>query len=149
MQIGDKIEDFLGLDETGGEVRLSNFSGKKLALYFYPKDLTPGCTQQACNLRDGYASLQSAGYEVVGVSTGDAKTHQKFIDKNKLPFHLIVDADHTLSEKFGVWGEKKLCGRAYMGIMRTTFIINQLGVVERILTPKEVKVKEHTAQIIG
>lgn len=149
MNIGDKAPELLGHDENGNEVRLSDFKGKKLVLYFYPKDLTSGCTTEACNLRDNYDELRHRGYEVVGVSVDDGKKHQRFIAKNELPFHLIADTDKQLVEQFGVWGEKKMYGRTYMGTFRTTFIINGDGVIERIITPKEIKVKEHAAQILS
>lgn len=148
MKVGDKAPEILGVDENGKETRLSQFKGKKLVLYFYPKDMTSGCTDQACNLRDNYAELKKQGYAVVGVSINDEKSHRKFIEKNELPFPLIADTDKKLVEKFGVWGEKSMYGRKYFGIFRTTFIINKEGVVERILTPKEIKVKEHAAQIL-
>ncbi len=148
MNIGDKAPEILGHDENGKEIRLDSFKGKKLVLYFYPKDLTPGCTTQACNLRDNYSELKKQGYEVVGVSINDEKTHQKFIAKHELPFSLIADTEKSLVEQFGVWGEKKMYGRAYMGTFRTTFIINEKGIIERIITPKEIKVKDHAAQIM-
>lgn len=149
MNIGDKVAGLLGRDENGNEIRLEDFKGKKLVLYFYPKDLTSGCTAEACSLRDNYQELQSRGYEVVGVSVDDAGKHQRFIAKNSLPFHLIADTEKTLVGQFGVWGEKKMYGRTYMGTMRTTFIIGEDGVIERVITPKEVKVKEHARQILG
>lgn len=148
MKVGDKAPEILGVDENGKETRLSQFKGKKLVLYFYPKDMTSGCTDQACNLRDNYAELKKQGYAVVGVSINDEKSHRKFIEKNELPFPLIADTDKKLVEKFGVWGEKSMYGRKYFGIFRTTFIINEEGVIERILPPKEIKVKEHAAQIL-
>ena len=138
MNIGDKVPEILGLNEKGEEI----------VLYFYPKDMTSGCTAQACNLRDNYAELRAHGYEVIGVSVNDAKSHQKFIEKNELPFTLIADTDKKLVEQFGVWGEKSMYGRKYMGIFRTTFIINEEGVIERIISPKEVKTKEHAQQIL-
>ena len=110
--------------------------------------MTSGCTAQACNLRDNYEELRKAGYEVVGVSINDQKSHQKFIEKNQLPFTLIADTEHKLTEEFGAWGEKSMCGRKYMGTFRTTFIINEEGVVERVISPKEVKTKDHAAQIL-
>ncbi|MBQ8866315.1 MAG: thioredoxin-dependent thiol peroxidase [Bacteroidaceae bacterium] len=148
MTIGTKAPDLLGLNEKGEEIRLSHYAGKKLVLYFYPKDSTSGCTTEACNLRDNYAALRQAGYEVVGVSVNSAASHQKFIAKHELPFPLIADTDKTLVEAFGVWGEKSMYGRKYMGTFRTTFIINEEGIVERILLPKEIKVKEHAEQIL-
>ena len=149
MEIGTKAPEFLGLDDTGNEIHLSDFKGKKLVLYFYPKDSTPGCTQEACNLRDNYERFLAKGYAVVGVSVQDAKSHLKFKAKNNLPFPLIADTDMKLNEAFGVWGEKSMYGRKYMGTFRTTFIINEEGVVERIFGPKQIKVKEHANQILG
>ena len=148
MNIGDKAPEILGLNENGEEIRLSHYQGKKIVLYFYPKDSTSGCTAQACNLRDNYAELRQAGYEVIGVSVDDAKSHQKFIAKNELPFTLIADTDKKLVEQFGVWGEKCMYGRKYMGTFRTTFIINEEGIIERIILPKQVKTKEHSKQIL-
>ncbi|MCM1483850.1 MAG: thioredoxin-dependent thiol peroxidase [Muribaculaceae bacterium] len=149
MQPGDKVPDLLGTDQQGREVRISDFPGKKIALYFYPKDSTPGCTAQACNLRDNYDALLAAGYQVIGVSVDSEASHVKFRDKNSLPFPLIADTDHRLVEGFGVWGEKSMYGRKYMGTLRTTFIIAPDGTVERVITPKEVKTKIHAQQILG
>ena len=148
MNVGEKAPDFLGYNEKGKEIRLSDYRGRKVVLYFYPKDMTSGCTAQACNLRDNYDALRQAGYEVIGVSINDAKSHQKFIEKNQLPFTLIADTEHQLTEAFGAWGEKSMCGRKYMGTFRTTFVINEEGIIERILLPKEVTTKEHAAQIL-
>ena len=148
LNVNDRAPEILGRDENGNEIKLSDFKGKKLVLYFYPKDLTSGCTTEACNLRDNYTELQAQGYEVVGVSVDDEKKHQRFIAKNELPFHLIADTEKALVEQFGVWGEKKMCGCTYMGTLRTTFIISEDGVIERVFTPKEIKVKEHAAQIL-
>ncbi len=148
MNVGDKAPEILGFNEKGEEIRLSDYKGKKLVLYFYPKDSTSGCTAEACNLRDNYDALRQAGYEVVGVSVDSEKSHQKFIEKNSLPFHLIADTDKKLVEQFGVWGEKSMYGRKYMGTFRTTFIINEEGIVERIIGPKEIKTKDHAAQIL-
>lgn len=149
MNVGDKAPELLGVNEKGEEIRLSNYKVKKIVLYFYPKDSTSGCTAQACNLRDNYSELRQAGYEVIGVSVDSAKSHQKFIEKNALPFTLITDTDKKLVEEFGVWGEKSMYGRKYMGTFRTTFLINEEGVIERIIGPKEVKTKEHAKQILG
>ena len=149
MNVGDKAPEVLGINEKGEEIRLSSYKGRKLVIYFYPKDNTSGCTTQACNLRDNYSELRKAGYEVIGVSVDDAKSHQKFIDKNNLPFTLIADTNKGLVEQFGVWAEKKMYGRSYMGTLRTTFIINEEGSVERIISSKEVKTKEHAEQIIN
>ena len=148
MNIGDKAPEILGFNENGEEIRLSNYQGKKIVLYFYPKDSTSGCTAQACNLRDNYTELRQAGYEVIGVSVDDAKSHQKFIAKNELPFTLIADTDKKLVEQFGVWGEKSMYGRKYMGTFRTTFIINEEGIIEKIFSPKEIKTKTHAEQIL-
>lgn len=149
IQIGDKAPDILGTDQNGKQILLSNFKGKKLALYFYPKDNTSGCTAQACSLRDGYSKLQDAGYEVIGVSKDSAKSHQGFIAKQSLPFSLIADTETTLQQQFGVWAEKKLYGRSYMGTLRTTFIIDEEGVVVQIIEPKEVKTNDHANQILN
>ena len=148
MKVGDKAPEILGRDENGQEIRLSDYAGRKLVLYFYPKDMTSGCTAQACSLRDGYSELRKQGYEVLGVSVQDERSHQKFIEKNELPFHLIADTEQTLSQAFGTWGEKSMYGRKYMGMLRTTFIINEEGIVERIMLPKEIKTKEHAKQIL-
>ncbi len=149
METGNKAPEILGIDQNGNEVRLSDYAGKKLVLYFYPKDSTPGCTSEACSLRDNYEELKSKGYEVIGVSVDSAKSHQRFIEKNNLPFTLIADTDKKLVEEFGVWGEKKMYGKTYMGTLRTTFIIDENGVVEQVMGPKEIKVKEHAAQILN
>ena len=149
MNVGDKAPELLGINEKGEEIRLSGYKGKKIVLYFYPKDSTSGCTAQACSLRDNYATLRKAGYEVIGVCIDSEKSQQKVMVKNNLPFTLIADTDKKLVEQFGVWGEKKLYGRAYMGTFRTTFLINEEGVIERIISPKEVKTKEHASQILG
>lgn len=148
MNIGDKAPEFLGLNEKGEEIRLSNYKGRKIVLYFYPKDMTSGCTAQACNLRDNYEELRKQGYEVISVSINDQKSHQKFIEKNSLPFTLIADTEQKLVQEFGVWGEKSMYGRKYMGTFRTTFIINEEGIIERIILPKEIKTKDHAAQIL-
>ena len=149
ITIGDRVPDLLGTDQAGKEVRMSDYQGKKVALYFYPKDNTSGCTTEACSLRDGYEALQAKGYEIIGVSKDSAKSHQGFIQKQNLPFRLIADTDTTLQQTFGVWAEKKLYGRTYMGTLRTTFIIDEQGVVTHIFGPKEVKTKEHAQQILS
>lgn len=148
MKIGDKAPDILGFDQDGNEIKLSDFNGRKLALYFYPKDNTAGCTAEACSLRDGYEKLQAAGYAVIGVSKDSSKSHQGFINKQNLPFPLIADTDTTLNQTFGVWAEKSMCGRKYMGTLRTTFIIDENGYIERIIGPKEVNTKDHANQIL-
>ena len=149
MNIGDKAPEILGRDQNGNEIRLADFAGRKLVLYFYPKDSTSGCTAEACSLHDNYTELRKQGYEVVGVSIQDEKSHLKFIEKNQLPFNLIADTDKSLNEKFGVWGEKSMYGRKYFGTFRTTFIINEEGIIERIFLPKEIKTKIHGEQILG
>ena len=149
MEIGNKAPEILGRDENGNEIKLSDYAGRKLVLYFYPKDMTSGCTAQACNLRDNYEQLRAEGYEVLGVSVQDEKSHKKFIEKNQLPFHLIADTEQKLNELFGTWGEKSMYGRKYMGTFRTTFIIGTDGTVERILLPKQIKTKDHAAQILA
>ena len=149
IAIGDKVPDLLGTAQAGQEVRLSDYPGKKVALYFYPKDNTSGCTAEACSLRDGYEALQAKGYEIIGVSKDSAKSHQGFIQKQNLPFRLIADTETTLQQTFGVWAEKKLYGRTYMGTLRMTFIIDEQGVVTHIFGPKEVKTKEHAQQILS
>ena len=148
LNVGDKVSEILGVNQDGKELKLSDFAGKKLVLYFYPKDNTPGCTAQACSLRDGYTDLQKSGYEVIGVSVDGESSHQKFIAKQQLPFNLIADTEKTLSNAFGTWGEKSMYGRQYMGMFRTTFIIDETGVIEKIITPKEVNTKAHAQQII-
>lgn len=147
-QIGERLPEILGKDQDGKEIRLSDFSGRKLVLYIYPKDSTPGCTNQACNLRDNYHALLAKDYAVVGVSVQDAKSHKKFIEKYQLPFPLIADTEKQLVTELGVYGEKKMYGRTTMGTFRTTFIANEEGVIDRILGPKEIKVKEHAEQIL-
>ncbi|MDR1813543.1 MAG: thioredoxin-dependent thiol peroxidase [Tannerella sp.] len=147
MDIGDRIPDVLGSDQDGKEVRTSDYKGRKIALYFYPKDNTSGCTAEACSLRDGYSELQHAGYEVIGVSKDSAKSHQGFIAKHALPFRLIADTDTKLQQIFGVWAEKSLYGRKYMGTLRQTFLIDENGVIERILT--KVDTSKSASQILG
>ena len=148
MNVGDKAPEILGINEKGEEIKLSSYAGRKLVLYFYPKDNTSGCTAEACSLRDNYSDLRKAGYEVVGVSVDNEKSHLKFIEKHQLPFPLIADTDKSLVEQFGVWAEKSMYGRKYMGTLRTTFIINEEGIIERIIGPKEIKTKEHASQIL-
>ncbi len=147
LKPGDPAPDFEVNDQNGNKVRLSDFRGKKVVLYFYPKDQTPGCTAQACNLRDHYDELQKAGYVVLGVSTDSEKSHQRFIEKQNLPFTLLADTDRKVHELYGTWVKKKLYGREYMGTARTTFIIDEKGIIEKIID--KVKTKDHTAQILG
>ncbi len=139
----------LGRDQDGNEIKLSDYKGKKLVLYFYPKDMTSGCTAQACSLRDHIGELNTKGYEVLGVSIQDEKSHKKFIEKNSLPFPLIADTEMALTQQMGAWGEKSMYGRKYMGTLRTTFIIGEDGTVEKIFTPKEIKTKVHAEQILA
>lgn len=148
MEIGQRLPEILGKDQDGNEIRLSDFAGKKLVLYAYPKDSTPGCTNEACNLRDNYQRFLAEGYAVVGVSIQSAQSHKKFIEKYQLPFPLIADTELTLVNALGIYGEKKMCGRVSMGVYRTTFVTDEQGVVQRIFGPKEVKVKEHAEQIL-
>ena len=146
--LGDLVPDLLGTDQDGREVRRSDYPGRKIILYFYPKDNTSGCTAQACSLRDGYSELRAAGYEIIGVSRDSAKSHQKFITQHDLPFRLIVDSDVQLNELFGTWIEKSMYGRKYMGTERTTFVIDEAGRIERILRGKEISTKEHAQQLL-
>ena len=141
LQIGDSVPDLLGLDQDGREVRLSDYPERRVVLYFYPKDNTSGCTAEACSLRDGYAELRKAGYEIIGVSRDSAKSHQGFREKYQLPFRLIADTDVRLNELFGTWIEKSMYGRKYMGTERTTFVISASGKIEHIIRGKEVNTK--------
>jgi len=147
LKVGDTAPNFEALDEQGNLVKLSDYKGKKLVLFFYPKASTPGCTMEACNLRDNYQTFLAKGYEVLGVSADSAKRQQNFIAKNELPYHLLADEDKKVIYAFGVWGPKKFMGREYDGIHRTTFVINEKGFIEDIIT--KVKTKEHTKQILG
>lgn len=149
MNVGDKAPEVLGVNEKGERILLSNYRGKKVVLYFYPKDNTSGCTAEACSLRDNYSALKSKGYEVIGVSVDSAASHKKFIEKHELPFTLIADTDKSLVNEMGIWGEKSMYGRKYMGTFRTTFIINEEGVVEKVFSPKEVKTKTHGEQLLA
>ncbi|TDE16722.1 thioredoxin-dependent thiol peroxidase [Dyadobacter psychrotolerans] len=147
LQKGDAAPGFSAKDQNGNEVKLSDFEGKKVILYFYPKDDTPGCTAQACNLRDNYEAILNKGYVVLGVSVDTEKSHVKFIKKFDLPFPLLADTDHAIVEAYGVWVEKSMYGRTYMGTARTTFVIDEKGVIEEIIL--KVDTKNHTDQIIG
>lgn len=147
LKEGDKAPDFSGKDQNGETVSLANLNGKRVILFFYPKDMTPGCTAEACNLGENYSELQKRGFEVIGVSADDEKRHLKFIDKYSLPFRLIADTELEVIKAFGVWGLKKFMGKEYDGIHRTTFVIGADGVLEKVIT--KVKTKDHTAQILA
>ena len=146
LTIGEPAPNFTSTDQTGQPVTLSDYRGKKVVLYFYPKDDTPGCTAQACSLRDNYDALQKAGYEVLGVSVDDESSHQKFIKKFDLPFTLVADTDHKIVEDYGVWKEKSMYGRNFMGIVRTTFIIDETGIITDIIS--KIDTQNHAAQIL-
>ena len=146
LNVGDKAPDFVALNEFGQSTSLSKFLGKKIVLYFYPKDMTPGCTAESCNLGENYSLLQENGFIVLGVSPDSSKSHQKFIDKYNLPFSLIADEDKAVIKAFGVWGPKKFMGKEYDGVHRTTFVIDEDGVIEKVFS--KVKTKDHTNQIL-
>jgi len=146
LKIGDNAPQFEAKDNAGKTIKLSDYAGKKLVLFFYPKASTPGCTAEACDLRDNYKTFLSKGYDVLGVSADSAKRQQNFINKNNLPFSLLADEDKTVIEAFNVWGPKKFMGREYDGIHRTTFIIDEKGVIEDVIT--KVKTKVHASQIL-
>lgn len=147
LKIGDKAPVITAKDQNGNIIDLKNYKGKKLVLYFYPKDNTPGCTAEACNLRDNYEMFRAKGYEILGVSPDSEKSHQKFIEKQELPFDLISDPEHKVLKDYGVWGEKKMYGKTYEGVNRTTFVISEDGIIEDIIT--KVKTKDHTRQILN
>lgn len=147
LKEGDKAPAFSGKDQNGKKVALNELKGKKVVLYFYPEDDTPTCTVQACNLRDNYALLKKHGFEVIGVSPNDEKSHKKFEAKFNLPFILLADADHAIINKYGVWGEKQMFGNKYMGVHRTTFVIDEKGIISKIfLRPKN---KQHAEEIVA
>lgn len=147
LTVGSKAPDFKTKDQDGKDVTLSDFKGKKVVLYFYPKDMTPGCTAEACSLRDNYKALQKAGYEVLGISSDNEKLHRKFIEKEKLPFRLLADEDKSVHALFGTWVEKSMYGRKYMGTARVTFIINENGIISEVI--EKVDTKNHADQILG
>jgi len=146
LEIGNKAPDFSGVIQDGSTVSLSDFKGKKLILFFYPKDNTPGCSAAACNLTDNHDLLRKKGFELLGVSPDTEKKHQNFIEKKNLSMDLVADVEKVLLEKYAVWGEKKLYGKTYMGVLRTTFIIDEKGIIEKIFS--KVKTKTHTEQIL-
>ncbi|MEC3964690.1 thioredoxin-dependent thiol peroxidase [Flagellimonas halotolerans] len=146
LKVGDKVPDFSAKDQDGNTINLSDYKGKKLVVFFYPKANTPGCTAEACNLRDNYKELQNQGFEILGVSADSEKKQSNFKTKYEFPFPLLADEDHTVINTFGVWGPKKFMGREYDGIHRTTFVINGDGVVENVID--KVKTKDHAAQLL-
>lgn len=148
LQIGDKVPNLLGNDQNGQPFQLSEQKEKKWIIYFYPKDNTSGCTAEACSFRDEYKELKQMGYGVIGISADNEKSHQKFINSQQLPFQLIADTEHKTAEIFGVWQEKKMMGRTYMGIVRTTFITNEEGIITHILSQKQIKTSTHAQQLI-
>lgn len=145
LKEGDPAPAIDAVDQHGNKISLKEYRGKKVVLYFYPKDNTPGCTAEACDLRDNYSSFLSKGFEVIGVSADSEKSHQKFISKYELPFRLISDVDKKVLKDYGAWGEKKLYGKSFLGILRRTFIINEEGIIEKII--EKVNTKEHSKQI--
>ncbi len=146
LQVGDQAPQFESVDQQGNPIKLADFKGQKVVLYFYPRDNTKGCTAQACNLRDNFDDLKAAGYTIIGVSTDDEKSHQKFIEKYDLPFALVADTDHSVHEMYGVWKEKSMYGKKYMGTVRTTFLVDEEGKITDIIS--KVKTGDHTAQIL-
>ncbi len=147
LKAGDKAPNFSALDQAGNKHELADYEGKKLVVFFYPKASTPGCTAEACNLRDNWETFQTKGYEILGVSADAAKRQENFKSKYELPFPLLADEDKSVIEAFGVWGAKKFMGKEYDGIHRTTFIINEQGLIEEVIS--KVKTKEHASQILG
>lgn len=147
LKVGDKAPNFEAMDQEGKMIKLSDYSGKKLVLFFYPKASTPGCTMEACNLRDNYQTFIAQGYDVLGVSADSAKRQQNFINKNELPFPLLADEDKKVINAYGIWGPKKFMGREYDGIHRATFVIDENGILVDVIT--KVKTKQHTGQILN
>ena len=146
LKIGDQAPQFSGVDQDGKLHQLHDYKGKKLVVFFYPKANTPGCTAEACDLRDNYSRFQSEGYEILGVSPDGVKSHVKFIEKYELPFSLLADEDHRIAEEFGAWGEKSMYGKKYMGILRSTFVIDEKGTIEKVI--EKVDTKAHTKQLL-
>ena len=149
MNIGDKLPAILGVDQNGNEIKAADYQGRKLVLYTYPKDNTSGCTAEACSLRDNKDALLQLGYEILGVSKDSAASHQKFIEKQSLNFPLIADTDTSLLQTLGAWGEKTMCGKKTIGTLRTTYLVNEQGIIEHIFLPKQIKTKEHAEQILA
>ena len=146
LKEGDKAPDFSGVNQDGETVSLSDFAGKKLILFFYPKDNTPGCTAEACSLRDNFSELKAQGYALLGVSPDSAKKHQNFINKYELPFPLLADTEKEVLQAYGAWGEKSMYGKKYMGVLRSTFVISEEGMIEKVIS--KVKTKNHANQIL-
>ena len=145
LQEGSKAPAFKGVDQNGNTIALKDFLGKKVVIYFYPKDDTPGCTAQSCNLRDNYKLLTDDGFAIIGISTDSVKSHKKFENKFELPFPLVADEDKVIVEKYGVWGEKKFMGKTFMGTIRTTFLINEKGVIKKIIS--KIDTANHSQQV--
>ena len=146
LKVGDKAPDFTAKNQEGKEIKLSDFKGKKVILYFYPKDDTPGCTAEACNLRDNYGDLIKRGFEVIGVSPDDEKSHTKFVSKYNLQFNLVADTSKTILKQYGAWGKKNMYGKEYEGVLRTTYVINEQGVIEKVID--KVNTGDHSKQIL-
>ena len=149
MQVGDKIPQILGIDQNGNEIKASDYAGKKIVLYSYPRANTSGCTAEACSLQAHKAELQAAGYEIIGVSKDKVASQKKFADTYGLEFPLISDPEAVLQQALGCWGEKVACGRRTIGTLRTTYLVNEAGVIEKIFLPKEIKTKIHAEQILA
>lgn len=149
MNIGDKLPEILGTDQNGNTIKASDFVGRKLVLYAYPKDNTSGCTAEACSLRDHKEQLQQLGFEILGISKDSAASHQKFIEKQQLNFNLIADTSTSLLQQLGAWGEKNMCGKKTIGTLRTTFLVDEQGIITHIFGPKQIKTKEHAQQILN
>ena len=147
LKVGDRVPDFISKDQDGTIIKFSDYLGAKLIIFFYPRANTPGCTAEACNLRDNYSDLKAKGYELLGVSEDSSKKQSNFKNKYDLPFPLLADEDHTVINTFGVWGPKQFMGREFNGLLRTTFMIDETGVIEKVI--EKVKTKDHAAQLIG
>ncbi len=147
LKEGDAAPDFTVKDQNGKDVKLSDYRGQRVVLYFYPKDDTPGCTKEACSLRDGFSTFEEKGIKILGVSTDDEKSHQKFISKYELPFTLLADTDHAIADAYGSYGEKQFMGKTYTGVLRKTFLIDETGVIKKVFD--KVKVDEHADEVLG